>query len=264
MAAHLRVGGGTVRARIAWGHEVGASPRGRRNPERIHHAHRRHGRISAWAEEPRWRHDRCRPAWAHLRVGGGTAHKLHDDPRPTGASPRGRRNLVTMAKIVSVHGRISAWAEEPAPRAIPRSATTAHLRVGGGTLAPFASDPDRLGASPRGRRNQPTSYGREGCAGRISAWAEEPRRWRHDRSSPSAHLRVGGGTDDSSPVNRAVAGASPRGRRNPLRPNCRRCASRRISAWAEEPSLERVYTAAREAHLRVGGGTGGNNHARKF
>ncbi len=112
------------------------------------------------------------------------------------------------------HGRISAWAEEPA---WPTGSTTvgrAHLRVGGGAGELTSANETADGASPRGRRSLGVVVDRGLICGRISAWAEEP--W------PAFLLY----TVDV----------------------------RRISAWAEEPNGASALQGAFAAHLRVGGG----------
>ncbi len=234
--AHLRVGGGTSAAQPWRPRCAGASPRGRRNLIVSDKHVLAEGRISAWAEEPALSSPLGGAMAAHLRVGGGTAMASATSPACRGASPRGRRNLVSGKAAKLKRGRISAWAEEPCrPRPSARSAT-AHLRVGGGTARTALGLSGNTGASPRGRRNQIADGLALRCARRISAWAEEPPRSSRARSGRGAHLRVGGGTSAPTSSPAASIGASPRGRRNRLVALGLDLGHRRISAWAEEPA----------------------------
>ncbi len=132
------------------------------------------GRISAWAEEPMPSACPFQPTRAHLRVGGGTPPNTGSIVTGTGASPRGRRNPKEGSRKTARDGRISAWAEEPAPRCAQRTRQRAHLRVGGGTCERMVSTVRAKGASPRGRRNLRLNLDGGTVVRRISAWAEEP------------------------------------------------------------------------------------------
>ncbi len=252
---HLRVGGGT---RVALTHSAaatGASPRGRRNPRATRARAPADGCISAWAEEPSTPPTSLSPIAVHLRVGGGTSRRERKNDHGRGASPRGRRNPLFIAAYYARPRCISAWAEEPRCRTHRRRRARVHLRVGGGTAVPHHDAEGVVGASPRGRRNR---AGEWACAPRarcISAWAEEPPLWGSAPAPDPVHLRVGGGTRRSHRPRVFAAGASPRGRRNPLPSSRRIQRARCISAWAEEPARSRAGRRLGRVHLRVGGGT---------
>ena len=252
--AHLRVGGGASPGKKIGRIYDGASPRGRRS--RPGQGLRRvpRGRISAWAEEPpRARAAASRPR-AHLRVGGGAPGGWLMDDEDEGASPRGRRSPRAEHGGRPGSGRISAWAEEPsAPRRCRRRAA-AHLRVGGGAVTPTRRPNSLAGASPRGRRSRRQPAPGPAAHGRISAWAEEPRRASARGSRRRAHLRVGGGAPPITRERSTHTGASPRGRRSRELDRHGQVQPRRISAWAEEPSRSAARSARPGAHLRVGGG----------
>ncbi len=235
--------------------DVGASPRGRRNPRWRRHARARPRCISAWAEEPSRARSSRAACWVHLRVGGGTGAKLGIDDFFVGASPRGRRNLDDAAVRRDEPRCISAWAEEP-PELLMRSPPPrVHLRVGGGTNGVSENPPTIAGASPRGRRNHDHAHVEEDPVGCISAWAEEPRSSASIASRTRVHLRVGGGTASPEDRKQMGLGASPRGRRNLLLGTAAVDEVGCISAWAEEPEGDRGLLARRRVHLRVGGGT---------
>ena len=111
--AHLRVGGGASFMGMKDAAVSGASPRGRRSPGAQPEAPSRHGRISAWAEEPRSCCSGAAPTTAHLRVGGGAQNLTTEVSGGSGASPRGRRSSDDGRPRVAWQRRISAWAEEP-------------------------------------------------------------------------------------------------------------------------------------------------------
>ncbi len=254
-AVHLRVGGGTVHARLERRRARGASPRGRRNPGLPSADDRRLGCISAWAEEPQPRGPRRRTRRVHLRVGGGTRRDASNPERARGASPRGRRNPLHDPQHAGRRRCISAWAEEPSSPAPTSTMCWVHLRVGGGTAPSDPRGCHSTGASPRGRRNPRGGTGRARVQRCISAWAEEPRTPTRRRPPPRVHLRVGGGTRATGTTPASMRGASPRGRRNPPRTVSRTVEHRCISAWAEEPRAPRATRRSRRVHLRVGGGT---------
>ncbi len=213
----------------------GASPRGRRNPERAPRDELLDGCISAWAEEPACGARRCSATGVHLRVGGGTSRTRTKKTTGSGASPRGRRNPDGDIILVDLKRCISAWAEEPLRRRMSTRLVRVHLRVGGGThLRPRGANACS-GASPRGRRN-PLDHAvpelRRGC---ISAWAEEPGAGQRLVDRDRVHLRVGGGTYSERTHAGHDGGASPRGRRNRLRAREGFAQAGCISAWAEEP-----------------------------
>ena len=232
----------------------GASPRGRRSPGRAARPRRPPRRISAWAEEPEAAAGRVLVWTAHLRVGGGatTTPGLSTGSagaflrvgggacttggycdRAPGASPRGRRSLRGYRRRHRSRGRISAWAEEPAAPRRPLGPGGAHLRVGGGARAGGPHRAYDIGASPRGREEP----------GLLSNL--DPLQGASPRGRRSPHAPTG---------DRLICGASPRGRRSPATDSQCRCASGRISAWAEEPTCRASPTRSRWAHLRVGGG----------
>ena len=252
--AHLRVGGGADV--LGWFplFSRGASPRGRRSLCGFPMGPDVCGRISAWAEEPVGNCAGERFRKAHLRVGGGAMVAPTDSSPPHGASPRGRRGLGMYVPEAIATGRISAWAEEPRSRRSSATASAAHLRVGGGADIRDAIAAWGTGASPRGRRSRSESEDRLPGRGRISAWAEEPRRRARPGRRSRAHLRVGGGAKRVRCHATHDAGASPRGRRSPERRSQDKCVPRRISAWAEEPGKGKRCENVAMAHLRVGGG----------
>ena len=134
--AHLRASGGTTELSVPLAVTQGASPRERRNP--LHRAVRLVGsrRISARAEEPEARLPSRYSLPAHLRASGGTASLLRGARSEQGASPRERRNLLRRLPGLAEERRISARAEEPAPRDVGRISRRAHLRASGGTSEP--------------------------------------------------------------------------------------------------------------------------------
>ncbi len=131
---HLRVGGGTDVVMDLLGYFIGASPRGRRNRERVQHLRLRLGCISAWAEEPGRNFVSTTRCTVHLRVGGGTRRRGRDVDRREGASPRGRRNRIPRGQADQLRRCISAWAEEPKRGRSRIARFPVHLRVGGGTV----------------------------------------------------------------------------------------------------------------------------------
>ncbi len=236
----------------------GASPRGRRSRAIASRTSRHGRRISAWAEEPAPSTASTSSAAAHLRVGGGASGSYARARARTGASPRGRRSRPRREQPPDRSGRISAWAEEPTARPPTRPGSGAHLRVGGGAHHGARRHHHGRGASPRGRRSRGRQQhprrlvgahlrvgggaGRRvltAYAGRISAWAEEPRTRASRSRSRRAHLRVGGGANPSAREYMMPQGASPRGRRSRDEAIAHRALGRRISAWAEEPRLRR-------------------------
>ncbi len=116
-AVHLRVGGGTCRTNVTIRPKCGASPRGRRNLGDATSGHMSPRCISAWAEEPPYAPPYRVTIQVHLRVGGGTRTPSSASSAAIGASPRGRRNRAIDAATIDGERCISAWAEEPTPRA---------------------------------------------------------------------------------------------------------------------------------------------------
>ena len=155
---------------------------------------RMRGRISARAEEPVVHRDLVAVGQAHLRASGGTRAAQPAILAAQGASPRERRNRAELGVVLRRLRRISARAEEPSAYILISSTTQAHLRASGGTSPLYVAVSMPQGASPRERRNRAMCPRRAALRGRISARAEEPRRWRSCVSTARAHLRASGGT----------------------------------------------------------------------
>ena len=155
--AHLRAGGAAGDTYICGMTGGGASPRGRSSPPVHPGRGRRHGRISARAEQPSPSAPRRPPATAHLRAGGAATPTDVTLSRAWGASPRGRSSHAPPQVCQRHVRRISARAEQPCSRWPGRSSPSAHLRAGGAAIAPGASSRIVWGASPRGRSSQESS-----------------------------------------------------------------------------------------------------------
>ncbi len=173
----------------------------------------------------------------------------------TGLSPRTRRNLQDGWRTNTTAGPISAYAEEPEVQSRTNSLPTAYprvrgatrtraicvvallglSRVRGATASPLVLEFLAGGLSPRTRTNLIADAHRLLRHRPISAYAEEPRRYRPDRRAAWAYLRVRGGTVAKRTDDQTATGLSARTRRNPL---CARRGSASlgpISAYAEEP-----------------------------
>ncbi len=191
--------------------------------------------IPAWAGEPRpylrWLMTRR----DYPRVGGGTEDARLNAGRVLGLSPRGRGNLDKTHRERIKDRTIPAWAGEPSTYTDSIVTDRDYPRVGGGTQPYSCFGAYHKGLSPRGRGNLVSVACGVVDHRTIPAWAGEPCKRGLRRSRSPDYPRVGGGTDDASPIWQPGKGLSPRGRGNPEPEASVRTGSGTIPAWAGEP-----------------------------
>ena len=196
----------------------------------------------------------------HPRVCGETATTPKEWSRSKGPSPRVRGNRRRVLVECPQGGSIPACAGKPEGIKGQRPGSQVHPRVCGETAWPAASNPARMGPSPRVRGNlidRVSSVLRTrsipACAGKPA-----PPGCRCDRSE--VHPRVCGETESGRPFNWYWSGPSPRVRGN--RQDADQGAGPRgsIPACAGKPASMLCSPCRGMVHPRVCGETGRSRH----
>ena len=174
VGVYPRVGGATNEHGINNILDLGLSPRGRGNRQRVADSTVRGGSIPAW--------------------GGATALTARTSFKSLGLSPRGRGN--------------------PVPTVSPLTTLRVYPRVGGATQFRRSVPHDAEGLSPRGRGNPPFAAVAGAFIRSIPAWAGQPLARLPGQPPRWVYPRVGGATLCGQPCGPMRWSLSPRGRGN--------------------------------------------------
>ena len=213
----------------------GLSPRVRGNPEYPVVGIVGDGSIPARAGEPGRTSHPLPPQPVYPRACGGTLDTRLHSHRQRGLSPRVRGNRGNQVCQDGIPGSIPARAGEPPKEMASALMTPVYPRACGGTTRSPASNPSRMGLSPRVRGNPVGRPAFRLCSGSIPARAGEPRGSQVGRIQYRVYPRACGGTCIIMLRLRTVAGLSPRVRGNLEAARDVLVAVRSIPARAGEP-----------------------------